>query len=261
MLGYNRRLPRLAALVSTTLWLGACSGGLSPDIASELAPSEGAAGKPQFTPFNQSAAPQLTERVVIANPSLAEVMKSGPLGERWLGREDAPVTVIKYASMTCPYCKRFMAEVFPTFKKEYIDTGKVRFILREFPIGHQSGQATVALRCAPTDKHFALYEKLMAQQASWVSQEVRLDPIYAVAKQVGMSRPEFDACLANRDLVEGLKWVKDRGRTLGVIGTPNFFVDGKLVKKVLTLPEIRQLVDEALARKLAAGAANGPAAR
>jgi len=145
--------------------------------------------------------------------------------------------------------------VFPSFKKEYVDTGKVRFILREFPIGHQSGQATVALRCAAPDKYFTLYEKLMAQQASWVSQEVRLEPIYAVAKQVGMSRADFDACMANQSMIQGLKWVKDRGRTLGVIGTPNFFIDGKLVKKVLTLPELRQMLDDALARKVAGGGA------
>ena len=236
--------------------LAACSGGMTLDgVVEPGATAPTSAARPTFTPFAQSQEPQLTERVVIANPSAAEVMKTGTLEDRSLGRADAPVALIKYASMTCPYCRRFMLEVFPTFKKEYIDTGKVRFILREFPIGHQSGQATVALRCASPDKYFVLYEKLMGQQASWVSQEVRLDPIYAVAKQVGMSRPDFDACLANRQLVEGLKWVNDRGRTLGVIGTPNFFVDGKLVKKVLTLPELRQMLDEALARKLAQGVA------
>jgi protein-disulfide isomerase len=104
-----------------------------------------------------------------------------------LGRADAPVTIIKYASMTCPYCRRFQLEAFPVLKKDYIDTGKVRFIIREFPIGKQSGLATVALRCAAPDKYFALYDKLMAQQTSWVSQEVRPDPIFKVAAQVGMT--------------------------------------------------------------------------
>ena len=79
----------------------------------------------------------------------------------------------------------------------------------------------------------------MEQQASWVRQEVRLDPIFAVAAQVGMTRPQFDACLQNQAMIEGLKWVKDRGRKLGVIGTPNFFIEGKLVKKELTMEDIR----------------------
>ncbi len=92
-------------------------------------------------------------------------------------------------------------------------------------------------------KYFDLYGKFMAQQASWVSQEVRLDPIFAVAKQVGMTRAEFDACLKNQGMIDGLKWVKERGRKLGIIGTPNFFVQGKLVKSTLTMKDIREMVE------------------
>src|SRR5262245_63637947 len=151
-----------------------------------------------------------------------------------LGRRDAPVTIVQYASMTCPYCRRFHAESFPALKREYIDTGKVRYVLRaEFPIGRQSGMATIALRCAPADQYFVLYEKLMAQQASWVSQEVRPEPILQVAAQVGMTRAQFDSCRENRAMIEQLNWIKERGRTLGVIGTPNFFMQGKLVMQVI----------------------------
>jgi protein-disulfide isomerase len=173
-------------------------------------------------------------------------MKTGALPEMALGRKDARVTIIQYASMTCPYCRKFDAETFPVLKREYIDTGKVRYILREFPIGHQSGLATVALRCAPADRYFSLYSKLMAQQASWVSQEVRADPILKVASQVGMTRAQFDTCRQNRGMIDGLKWVKDRGRTLGIIGTPNFFIQGKLVKSVIGIKEIREMVDPIL---------------
>jgi protein-disulfide isomerase len=182
-------------------------------------------------------------------------MKTGPLEEMAWGRADAPLTVIKYMSLTCPYCRRFHGEVFPAFKTRYVDTGKVRFILREFPIGRASGNATIALRCTGQDKYLDLYGKFLAQQASWVSQEVRLDAIYKVAQQVGMSRAQFDQCLQNQDMINGLKWVKDRGRTLGIIGTPNFFVDGKLVKRVLSLEDLTALVDVALAAKGASGAA------
>lgn len=182
-------------------------------------------------------------REVIQNPSLAEVMQAGPLPEMTLGRPDAPVTIIKYASLTCPHCRRFHQEVFPELKRTYIDTGKVRFILREFPIGQSSGNATIALRCAPADKYFDLYGKFLAQQSSWVSQEVRLDAIFKVAQQVGMTRAQFDACLENRGMIDGLKWVKERGRKLGVIGTPNFFFGNKLVKSTVTMKEIREFVE------------------
>lgn len=242
--------------------LGACAG-LPPVGPSTEAPATaGAAGltvtsatpeKATFNPFSDgSGGSAQGGREVIANPTLEQVMLTGSLPERALGRPDAPVTIIKYASMTCPYCRKFQAEVFPTLKRDYIDTGKVRFILREFPIGHQSGAATIALRCAPEDKYFALYDKIMAQQPSWVSQEVRHDPIYKVAAQVGMTRAQYDACQQDKALIEGLRWVKERGRTLGVIGTPNFFINGKLVKKVIGLAEVREMVDAALAGKVAA---------
>ena len=81
-------------------------------------------------------------------------MQPGELPEMALGRTDAPVTIVQYASMTCPYCRQFQRETFPVLKREYIDTGKVRYVLREFPIGKQSGLATIALRCAPPRQVF-----------------------------------------------------------------------------------------------------------
>lgn len=196
-----------------------------------------------------------SSRVVIENPSLAEVMQVGTLPDMAIGRADAPVTIIQYQSLTCPHCRAFHRDVFPEFKRNYVDTGKVRFILREFPIGKQSGNATIALRCAPPEKYFELYGRFMDQQAAWVSQEVRLDPIFAVAKQVGMNRDQFDSCLKNQAMIEGLKWVKERGRMLGIIGTPNYFVQGKLVKKTLSMSDIRELVEPLLAAPRAASVA------
>jgi protein-disulfide isomerase len=181
-------------------------------------------------------------------------MQTGSLPEMAFGRADAPVTIIKYASLTCPYCRRFHKEVFPKLKTEYIDTGKVRFIIREFPIGKTSGAAMIALRCAKPEKYLDLYGKFLEQQPAWVSQEVRLDPIFKVASQVGMTRQQFDACRENQAMIDGLKWVKDRGRTLGVIGTPNFFIGSTLVKKVLTIEEIRTMVEPLLKARATAAA-------
>lgn len=204
---------------------------------------------PAFNPFNDQPVTNLKAREVIANPTLEEVLKpASDLPEMSMGRADAPVVIVKYASMTCPYCRRFQAESFPALKKEYIDTGKVRFILRaEFPIGKQSGLATIAVRCAPPDKYFQLYDRLMSQQAAWVSQEVRPDPIFEVAKSSGLTRAKFEACRTDETLLKQLNAVKERGRTLGVIGTPNFFIQGKLVKSVITIKEIREMVDPLLA--------------
>lgn len=231
---------------------GSADGGNS---ASAYAVASAHKSKP-FNPFEDPHATDIGKRQVLTNPSVEEVMKVGALPEMSIGRADAPVTVIKYASLTCPYCKKFQATVFPQFKRNYIDTGKARFIIREFPIGRSSGNATIALRCAPADKYFKLYGKFLEQQGKWVSQEVRLDNIYQVASQVGLSRAQFDACLKNQDLINGLAWVKDRGRTLGVIGTPNFYIQNKLVKKVLDYDGLVALVEAELSARKTMAVAN-----
>ena len=206
-----------------------------------------------FNPFGEGEGSGVArQRQIIEKPSISEVMQPGPLPEMALGRADAPVTIIKYASLTCPYCRKFQVETFPVLKREYIDTGKVRFIIREFPIGFQSGAATIALRCAPAKQYFRLYDKFMRQQSKWVSQAVRREPIYQVASQVGLSRRKFDACFADKTLSANLNQIKERGRTLGVIGTPNYFVNGRLIKRRLTMRDIHKLVSEGLAKPVAA---------
>ncbi len=219
------------------------------DVAEGAAEKTAASG---FNPFADQPSAPSGRREIIKNPTIAEIMQTGSLPEMAFGRADAPVTIVQYASLTCPYCRRFHKETFPELKKEFIDTGKVRYILREFPIGKASGAATIALRCAKPEKYLELYGKFLAQQPAWVSQEVRLDPIFKVASQVGMTRQQFDACRENQSMISGLKWVKDRGRTLGIIGTPNFFIGGTLVKRVLTIEEIRTMVAPLVAARITA---------
>ena len=224
--------------------------------AGEVAGSDasGESGRSSTNPLAMPAPVSAGARQVIENPTMADVMKTGTLPDMEFGRQDAPVTIVQYASLTCPICRKFHKEVFPQFKRAYIDTGKVRYILREFPIGKTSGAATIALRCAKPEKYLELYGKYLDQQPSWVSQEVRLDPIFKVASQVGMTRQQFDACRENQSMIAGLQWVKDRGRTLGVIGTPNFFVNEKLIKGTLTMEKIREMVEPAIQARTTAAA-------
>jgi protein-disulfide isomerase len=172
-----------------------------------------------------------------------DVMADGPLGERSLGKPTAPVTVIEYVSLTCPHCANFQKTVFPRVKKEFIDTGRIRFIVREFPIGHTSGHAAIINRCAPEDKYFFLENQFLTRQPEWVSQEVRPDAIYAVAKSSGMSRETFDKCLTNQTIIDGLTEVKQRGRKYGVIGTPTFFINGrKAAQGEVTYDQFKALI-------------------
>ena len=215
--------------------------------------------KNNFNPFAQSSETQSPALEVIKNPTLAQVMEASPLGEMSWGKADAPVTVVQYASLTCRYCRRFHMDTYPQLKKEFIDTGKVRYILREFPIGKASGTATIALRCAPKEKYLDLYGRFLEQQGAWVSQEVRTDQILKVAAQAGVTGDQFSTCLNDKAMIAKLTQIKDRGRKLGIIGTPNYFINGKLIKSEISLGDIRIAVlaseNQSAPRPLASAAA------
>jgi protein-disulfide isomerase len=255
--------PKVLVPLAAAVLIAACTNSGAPAIGGGAVNSatgtSGDAPVAGHNPLTEMPDPTAGARQIIQNPTLAEVLAPGPdLPEMYLGRADAPVTIIQYASLTCPHCRAFHRDVFPQLMREYVDTGKVRYVLREFPIGKTSGTATIALRCAPPAKYFELYGKFLEQQATWVSQEVRLDPIFSVAQQVGMTRPEFDSCMQNQAMIDGLKRVKERGRTLGIIGTPNFFIQNERVKSTLTMAEIRSKVDPLLTGQPAATANAAP---
>lgn len=204
----------------------------------------GCAGNGQFA-LDSSADKKSPDEVHLGAtglPRLEDLMKTGALPENSLGKASAPVTVIEYMSLTCPHCRVFHEKTYPKFKREFIDTGKVRYIVREFPIGRSAGNAAIVTRCGAKKRTFKMIDLLLKNQRKWVSQEVRLDAIYNVVKPSGLSRAEFDKCLNDQTLIDNLKWVKDRGRKLGVSGTPTFFINGQKVRKPLSIEELRQLI-------------------
>jgi protein-disulfide isomerase len=157
----------------------------------------------------------------------AELAKAGPDGDVVLGSDKAPVTIIEYASMTCPHCAHFSTTTFPELEKRYIDTGKVRFIFREFPLDALAAAGFMLARCAGNDKFIPVIETLFAKQPEWMV-EKPLPALREIAKQFGFTEQSFDACLANQKVLDAVQDVRDRGATkLGVNSTPTFFVNGK----------------------------------
>jgi protein-disulfide isomerase len=161
--------------------------------------------------------------------SAEELMKPGPLPDLVLGKDDAPITVVEYASMTCGHCANFHNTVFPVLKEKYIDTGKVRFIMREFPLDNLAAGASMLARCAGGDKTFPLIGALFHTQETWAF--VRGDPrpeLFKVAKQAGFTQESFDKCLADQKLLDDISAVRTRGtEQFGVNSTPTFFINGK----------------------------------
>jgi protein-disulfide isomerase len=166
------------------------------------------------------------------DPTVSELMVPGPLPEMMLGSADAPNTIVEYASMTCPHCAQFQTTVLPELKTKYIDTGKVRYILREFPLDNLAVAAFMLARCAGGDRYFPMVDALFATQATWaVPGADGKDKLLLIARQAGLSKEQFDKCLADKDLFNKIVQVRSRGNeTFQVDSTPTFFVNGKRLK-------------------------------
>jgi protein-disulfide isomerase len=173
---------------------------------------------------------------------MAELLTPGPLGDEALGAADAPVTIVEYASMTCPHCSHFHETTFPEMKKKYIDTGKIRFIFREFPLDPLAAAASMLARCAGKDKYCPLIETFFAQQKEWVVQKP-LQPMFAIAKQAGFTQQTFDECLANQQMLNAIEESRTRAATkFNVNSTPTFFINGKIFRGALTPEELDKQV-------------------
>jgi protein-disulfide isomerase len=173
----------------------------------------------------------------------AELAKPGPDGDIVLGSDKAPVTIIEYASMTCPHCAHFSMTTFPELKKRYIDTGKVRFIMREFPLDPLAAAGFMLARCAGKDKYMAVVETLFAKQPEWIVKEP-LKPLAQIAKQFGFTQQSFDQCLANQKVLDAIQAVRDRAADkLGVSSTPTFFVNGKKILGDVPIETLAKEID------------------
>jgi protein-disulfide isomerase len=177
------------------------------------------------------------------DPTAEELAQPGPDGDVVLGSEKAPVTIIEYASMTCPHCAHFSTTTFPELQKRYIDTGKVRFIFREFPLDALAAAGFMLARCAGNDKFMPIVETLFAKQQDWVVQQP-IEPLKAIAKQFGFTEESFNQCLANQKVLNDIQAVRDRAaEKLGVNSTPTFFVNGKRLVGDVSIDAMAKEID------------------
>jgi protein-disulfide isomerase len=165
--------------------------------------------------------------------SAADVAKPMSLPDMALGPADAPVTITEYASMTCPHCAAFNATVFPKIKAEYIDTGKIRYVFREFPLDIKAAAGAMLARCIAKDdggKYFAVVDLLFRQQNDWVVKNTT-DTLTRIGKQAGLSAQAVDDCLKDQALLDKITAdQKYAGEVLKVDSTPTFFVNGEKIK-------------------------------
>lgn len=166
---------------------------------------------------------------------------ASPLPEQAMGDPKAPVTIVEYASLTCSHCAAFHANTFPTLKSKYIDTGKVRFILREFPFDPVATAGFMLARCMPADKYFPMVSSLFETQRAWAFGNNPAQGLLTVAKQAGMSEADFEKCLTDKDLAEKVQAsAQYANKELGVDSTPTFFINGKKVAGAISVADLEK---------------------
>jgi len=162
-----------------------------------------------------------------------------------MGKDDAKVTVVEYASASCPHCAAFYKDVFPKIKADYIDTGKIKFIFREFPHNQQALAAFMLARCSPKEKYFPLIDVFFKTQEAWVPNAH--DGLLNIMKQSGMSEADFDACLKNQDVAKGILATRDKASTkYGVDGIPTIFINGKVFTGEASYDDLKKTIDPLL---------------
>jgi protein-disulfide isomerase len=147
--------------------------------------------------------------------------------DRVLGEPDAPVTIVEYSSLTCPYCANFDRDVLPALKERWIDTGKAKLVMRPFPLDEPALRAEMVARCAPPERYYPLIGMLFQTQRTWATSGDWRGALEGIARLAGIGKKDFDACLADREIEEEALQARLTAATqLGVNSTPTFFVNG-----------------------------------
>ncbi|MBO4222117.1 MULTISPECIES: DsbA family protein [Bradyrhizobium] len=179
----------------------------------------------------------------------ADVAKPQSLPDMALGPQNAPVTITEYASMTCPHCANFNDTVFPKIKSEYIDTGKIRYVFREFPLDIKAAAGSMLARCIAKDdapKYFAVIDLLFRQQNDWVMKNTT-ETLTRIGKQAGLSQQQVEDCLKDQALLDKIaadqKYAND---VLKVNSTPTFFINGEMLKGETSFDEFSKRINSLL---------------
>ena len=169
------------------------------------------------------------------------------LGEPAIGDANAPVTIIEYSSLTCPHCAAFHANTLPELKKRYIDTGKVRLVLRDFPLDQMALKAAVIAHCAGPQRQPQFVEVFYAQQASWARASDPEKALRQLAQLGGLGADQIDACLADKALEEAVLQARLEGQEkFKIESTPSFIIDGKTYAGDQSADKFAELIDPLL---------------
>ncbi len=239
-----RVFPKLAATAGLALLVAACSDSGGDTTKVSDAGSASSVNETSIDPITTAAVDVPTAD---GDVDMAEVLKAGPLTEMYLGDADAPVKIVEYMSMTCPHCADFHNNTFKDIVTNYVDTGKVQFIVREFPFDPRATAAIMLARCAPQDRFFPMVDVLMQQQSNWARAQDARTALFNISKLAGFTQESFEACLTNQKLVDEVNEVRTKAATeFGVNSTPTFLINGKRYSGNMSVERMSALIDSLL---------------
>ena len=168
-----------------------------------------------------------------------------------IGNEDAKITIIEYASLSCSHCADFHVNTLETLKKEYIDTGKVKMVFRDYPFNYPALLGSMVLRCIPENYRYDYMNALFKLQPDWVNKKNKktIQELYKIMQSGGMTKEEYDACIYNTELEnEILEGVMEAQNQFNIKSTPSFIINGKLREGNKSIKEFRQIIDKILSQ-------------
>ena len=166
-----------------------------------------------------------------------------------IGSKDAPITIIEYASMSCSHCATFHNNTLPDIKKEYIDTGKVRMVFRDYPFNYPALLGSMMMRCISSDVKYDYMNALYELQNTWVNKDPKISKkeLYKIMQSGGMTKDEFNECYSNLDnenlILEGVMAAQ---KDFNIKSTPSFIVNGNIIEGNKNIKEFRQIIDKIL---------------
>jgi protein-disulfide isomerase len=185
--------------------------------------------------------------VVIWLPLVVGGTSAAEPGERVLGDPNAPVTMIEYASLTCPHCAQFHNEVLPDLKERYIETGKVRLIYRDFPLDEAALMAAALAHCAGPDRYFGFLDVLFQTQSGWARADDYLGALKKLGKLGGMSDEQMDQCLSDDELTNGILQTRLDGQNEHqVSSTPTLVINGEVYAGSRSIEGLGAVIDPLL---------------
>jgi protein-disulfide isomerase len=247
----RRALLAAAGTGSAALLLSACNKADTKADAAPPAPETTAAVvKPADAAKTDTAAKPaaaVAAKAPEATVDIAKLMTPGTLKDLVIGKDDAKVTIVEYASMTCPHCKHFHETTLPEITKKYLDTDKARLILREYPFDPRAAAAFMLARCAPEDKYYPMVSVLFQQQQNWAAADDAQAALLQISKLAGFSEESFKACLTNQKLLDDVNASRERAsKDFGVESTPTFFINGRKYSGALSVEEMSAIIDSML---------------